>query len=60
MFEELVKTIDPLTRVDIFVTDKNGNLRDDYCSDPQKMGIHFNYTADKQWVNYLVTHAPNI
>ena len=24
MFEELVKTIDPLTRVDIFVTDKNG------------------------------------
>ncbi len=42
------------------VTDKNGNLRDDYCSDPQKMGIHFNYTADKQWVDYLITHAPNI
>jgi hypothetical protein len=24
MFEELVKTIDPLMRVDIFVTDRNG------------------------------------
>lgn len=38
------------------VSDKKGNLRDDYCSDPQTMGIHFTYEADQAWVDYLMTH----
>ena len=40
------------------VTDSKGNLRADYCSDPKTMGIHFNDTADKVWINYLRTHTP--
>ncbi len=40
--------------------DINGNLKDEYCSDPKTMGIHFNYTADKEWVDYLLTHTPDI
>ncbi len=40
------------------VTDSKGNLRKDYCSDPKTMGIHFNYTADKVWIDYLRTHTP--
>lgn len=35
-------------------------LKSSYCSDPQTMGIHFNFEADKAWVNYLRTHAPQI
>ncbi len=42
------------------VTDKNGNLKMEYCSDPQDMGIHFNYTADKVWIDYLKTHTPQM
>lgn len=42
------------------VSDENGFLRNDYCSDPSTMGIHFNYSADAAWVNYLITHAPRI
>ncbi len=38
------------------VSDKKGNLRDEYCSDPQTMGIHFTYEADQAWVDYLMTH----
>lgn len=40
--------------------DREGNLKDEYCSDPKTMGIHFNYTADKKWVEYLLTHTPDI
>lgn len=42
------------------VKDQNGNLRMSYCSDPGSMGIHFNFEADKAWVDYLRTHAPQI
>ena len=42
------------------VKDENGNLRKGYCSDPQAMGIHFNFEADKMWVNYLKSHTPKI
>lgn len=42
------------------VYDENKNLKRSYCSDPTAMGIHFNYEADKAWVNYLITHAPEI
>lgn len=41
------------------VRDENNNLRRSYCSDPDSMGIHFNFEADKAWVNYLKTHAPS-
>jgi len=40
------------------VADSNGDLRGDYCSDPKTMGIHFNYTADEAWVNYLKNYTP--
>lgn len=42
------------------VYDENKDLRKSYCSDPATMGIHFNYEADKAWINYLLTHAPEI
>lgn len=42
------------------VADSEGNLRQDYCSDPNSMGIHFNFEADKAWVDYLKAHAPGI
>ncbi len=42
------------------VYDENKNLSKAYCSDPASMGIHFNYEADKVWINYLRTHAPGI
>ncbi len=42
------------------VVDKKGNLKDEYCSDPKSMGIHFSFEADKAWIDYLRTHAPNI
>ncbi len=42
------------------VSDSSGYLRDEYCSDPKDMGIHFNFEADKAWIEYLKTHAPQI
>lgn len=42
------------------VSDKEGYLKKEYCSDPKDMGIHFNFEADKAWVEYLKTHAPRI
>lgn len=42
------------------VYDENKDLKRSYCSDPAAMGIHFNYEADKAWINYLITHAPEI
>ncbi len=40
--------------------DSEGNLKKSYCSDPSAMGIHFTFEADKVWVDYLITHAPQI
>jgi len=40
------------------VSDKDGYLMDNYCSDPNSMGIHFNFTADQVWIDYLKTHTP--
>ena len=42
------------------VSDKDKYLKEDFCSDPREMGIHFNYEADEVWVDYLRTHVPNI
>lgn len=42
------------------VAGKDTFLKSSYCSDPQTMGIHFNFEADKVWANYLRTHAPKI
>ncbi len=42
------------------VVDKKGNLIKEYCCDPESMGIHFSFEADKVWIDYLRTHAPNI
>lgn len=42
------------------VVDKKGNLTKEYCSDPDSMGIHFSFAADKVWIDYLRTHTPNI
>ncbi|MGN0550221.1 MAG: GDSL-type esterase/lipase family protein [Acutalibacteraceae bacterium] len=33
--------------------DENGNLRDEYCGDPQAMGIHFTDAACELWADYL-------
>ena len=40
------------------VADENGALKDEYCSDPEKMGIHFSTKACKAWAEYLKTHVP--
>lgn len=38
------------------VADEDGYLQDEYCSDPEDMGMHFNFTADKVWEDYLLAH----
>lgn len=40
------------------VKNASGSLNASYCSDKNVMGIHFNYTGDEIWVNYLKTHVP--
>lgn len=37
--------------------DENGKLPEEYCSDPEKMALHFNNAACKMWVDFLYTHA---
>ena len=37
--------------------DENGNLFDEYCSDPDTMGMHFSDEGCVAWINYLETHA---
>ncbi len=39
------------------VVDENGYLRNDYCSDPDDMGIHFMDAGCKAWVDYLMNNA---
>lgn len=41
------------------VTDADGFLRSDYCSDPSSMGIHFTPTGCAAWVNYLLNYVNN-
>lgn len=38
--------------------DETGHLIEEYCSDSNGMGIHFNDDACKIWVDYLYTHVP--
>ena len=37
--------------------DSTGYFNKSYCSDPNGMGMHFNYTGCKAWVDYLYTHT---
>lgn len=39
------------------LSDEYGNLRDDYCSDGNGAGFHFNRAGDSAWVEYLKTHV---
>ena len=39
------------------VSDGAGNLRDDLCGDSSYMGLHFNNTGCKLWVEYLRAHV---
>ena len=43
--------------IDVYhqVCDENGALREDYCSDPDEQGIHFNNDGCAVWVNCLKT-----
>lgn len=38
------------------VADDEGYLKDEYCSDPEAMGIHFTFEADAAWEEYLLKH----
>jgi len=40
------------------VSDAEGYLISDYCSDNNGMGIHFTNAAAEVWVEYLKTHVP--
>ncbi len=37
--------------------DSKGNLKSEYCSDPQSMGMHFTNEGCQAWVDYLYTHT---
>ena len=37
--------------------DENGALKDEFCSDPDTMGMHFTDEACQIWVDYLLTHT---
>ena len=39
------------------MTDANGYLFREYCSDPDNMGIHFTNTGCGVWIDYLCTHT---
>ena len=36
--------------------DSEGNLKREYCSDPDNMGVHFTDEGCKVWIDYLRTH----
>ncbi|MCQ4023364.1 MULTISPECIES: GDSL-type esterase/lipase family protein [unclassified Ruminococcus] len=38
------------------VADEKGNLKEEYCSDPDGMGLHFLLNADAKWEEYLLEH----
>ncbi|MGN1138911.1 MAG: GDSL-type esterase/lipase family protein [Ruminococcus sp.] len=42
------------------VADDKGHLKDEYCGDPQNMGLHFNDTAQAAVVDYLINHPDGI
>lgn len=37
--------------------DDEGNLKREYCSDPDNMGVHFTDEGYKVWIDYLRTHV---
>ena len=37
--------------------DDEGNLKREYCSDPDNMGVHFTDEGCKVWIDYLRTHV---
>jgi len=37
--------------------DSEGNLKPDYCSDPNDLGIHFTDKACQVWIDYILTHT---
>ncbi len=39
------------------MADENGCLREEYCSDPEAMGIHFTEEACAMWCDYLKNHV---
>lgn len=42
------------------VSDEEGYLKKEYCSDPQGQAIHFSTSGLKVWIDYLKTHVPEI
>ncbi|MCQ4023363.1 MULTISPECIES: GDSL-type esterase/lipase family protein [unclassified Ruminococcus] len=38
------------------LADENGYLREEYCSDPDGMGMHLTMSADAAWEEYLLKH----
>jgi len=38
--------------------DSSGALKQEYCCDPEKMGIHLSTEANKIWAKYIKTHVP--
>ncbi len=57
-FNEKIKTVcgkKGYTYLDVasVMKNKKGNLKPEYCSDPESMGIHFSDEGCKQWVDYL-------
>ena len=38
------------------LADENGYLREEYCGDPDAMGIHLTMEADAAWEKYLLKH----
>lgn len=47
----------PFLDVASVLTDSDGNLPKQYCSDPNILGIHFTDKACEIWINYILTHT---
>ena len=43
--------------VALLLKDDEGNLKREYCSDPDNMGVHFTDEGCKVWIDYLRTHV---
>lgn len=59
--KEFAKTND-CSFIDLYsaVSDENGCLRNEYCSDPEAMGLHFSYAGSQVIVDYLRRYPDGI
>lgn len=60
LYDAILKLNDPnIHFLDVGYTmrDEQGKLPEEYCFDPDTMGIHFTNSGCRHWIDFLYTHA---